>query len=127
MRADGFEGAKKAASDVALQAALDLAGCLAFAGAASGVGARGGVVLETGEDAVLGAPAALRLSDGSARRALRAPITHSDQPLVSDVRADPPARAVDPLVDLHRKRIHQRPRTHRHRQPTAGLIPGAHP
>ena len=45
----GFEDAEEVAGDVALQAALDLAGCLAFGGAAGGVGAGGGVMLEAGE------------------------------------------------------------------------------
>jgi hypothetical protein len=39
-----------------------------------------------------------------------------------DVGADPPARAIDPLLDLHRERIHPRPRPDRHRQPIAGRI-----
>ena len=36
-------------------------------------------------------------------------------------------RPIDPLLDLHRERIHPRPRPHRNRQPATGLITGAHP
>ena len=46
----GFEDAVEVAGDIAFEAALDLAGCLAIGGAARGVGAGGGVVLEAGEN-----------------------------------------------------------------------------
>lgn len=44
-----------------------------------------------------------------------------------DVGGDLPARALDPLLDLHRELVHLRPGPHRHRQPAAGLPAGAHP
>jgi hypothetical protein len=76
---------------------------------------------------VLATPAPLRRGDGATRRALRAQVAHRDQLRVRPVGADPPARALDQLLDLLRERIDPRPRTHRHRQPTAGSVPGRHP
>src|SRR5215213_10773721 len=49
MRAAGFEQAVEVASDVALEASLDLAWRLAVGHASGGVGACGGVVLQSGE------------------------------------------------------------------------------
>ena len=71
---------------------------------------------------VLGPPRPLRRRDRPPRRALRAQIAHRKQPLMRDVRANPPARPIDPLLDLHRERVHPRPWPHRHRQPATGLI-----
>ncbi len=77
--------------------------------------------------AVLGAPPALGIGDRPPGRALRTHVAHRDQPLMRRIRADLPARTVDPLLDLHRERIHPRPRPHRHRQPAAGLVTRTHP
>jgi hypothetical protein len=76
---------------------------------------------------MLGPPPPLGRRDRAARCALRAPIAHRHQPLTRHVGADPSARAIDPLLDLLRKRIQPRPRPHRHRQTADDLIAGAHP
>ena len=76
---------------------------------------------------VLGTPAALRVGDRAARRALRTEIAHRDQPLMRDIGADLAARAINPLLDLLREPIDTRPRPHRNRQSAAGLITSTHP
>jgi hypothetical protein len=59
---------------------------------------------------MLGAPASLRIGDRAPRRALRTHVTHRDEALMRDVRADLAARPVNPLLDLLRERVDARPR-----------------
>ena len=58
---------------------------------------------------VLLAPPALGLRDRPPGRALRPLIPHRDQLRVRLISADPPARAIDQLLDLRRERVDQRP------------------
>jgi hypothetical protein len=75
---------------------------------------------------MLGAPASLRVGDRAARRALRTYVPHRDQPLMCGIRTDLPARAIDPLLDLLRERIHPRPRPSRDSQTATGFVAGTH-
>ncbi len=77
--------------------------------------------------AMPGAPAPLRVGDRATRDALRTHVAHRDEALMRDIRTDLPARAIDPLLDLLRERVHTRPRPTWHEHSAASLVTRAHP
>ena len=66
-------------------------------------------------------PAALGLRDRPPHRPVRPLIAHRDQHPVHNISPDVCARKIHQLIDLLRKRVHQRPTARPHRQPTRGL------